>query len=169
MKNHILPSLITAIVLLTACVTHSPRVSAQLLFNNPPDSITYVDPEREFFVIGNDTVRLRFVEDLGSQRHGPLTDRDIEEFAAELGVEVAAIRAVIDIETGRTQQGFWAEGKPVINFDLAVFCQMARRHGVGLSKYTSSHKEVFNRPNISRYGSQQAAVQARLDRAMDID
>lgn len=170
MKNRRnIPGLLLLVLIVSACATRAPKAKAQLLFNTPPDSISYVDPDREFFVIGNDTVRLRFTEPADGNRRGPLTDRDIEEFAAELGVEVAAIRAVIDIETGRTHQGFWAEGKPVINFDLSVFRQMARRRGINLSRYTSSHSEVFNRPDIRRHGSQQAAVQARLDRAMDID
>ncbi|MCM1033900.1 MAG: N-acetylmuramidase family protein [Odoribacter sp.] len=170
MKNrHTLPAIALLVICVTACVTKSPRATAQLLITQPPDSITYVDPDREYFVMGNDTVHLRFTNADDKHRHGPLTDRDIEEFAAELGVETAAIRAVIDIETGKTHKGFWTEGKPVINFDLSVFRQMAKRHGINLSRYTKSHSEVFNKPNISRHGSQQAAVQARLDRALDID
>ena len=158
-------SFAAAAIILSACHSTS---NAQLRLTTPPDSVTYIDTDREYFVIGEDTVRLRFGEEAAAR--GPrLTDNDIEEFAAGLGVEVAAIKAVIDIEAGRTHNGFWSEGKPIINFDLAVFRQMARRHGVNLSRYTRSHPEVFSRPDIRRHGSQQAAVQARLDRALDID
>lgn len=140
------------------------------LFLNVPDTVRYIDPDRQFFVIGSDTVRLRFAEESDSLiPSGPLTERDFQEVAAELGVEVAAIKAVVDIEAGKTHKGFWADSKPLLNFDLSVFRQMASRHKVNLSRYTSSHAEVFSRPNIARHGSQQAAVQARFDRAASID
>lgn len=145
----------------------STAASAQFLLT-PPDSIRYIDPNREFFVIGQDTVRLRFQQP-DSVHRGPLTEQDFIEVAQQLGVEVAAMKAVVEIEAGRTHQGFWSEGKPLINFDLSVYRKMAQRRGVNLSKYRKSHSTIFSPPNISRYGSQQAAQQARLDRAMSID
>ncbi len=66
-------------------------------------------------------------------------------------------------------RSFWDTNKPLINFDLSVYRKMAARHKVNLSKYTKSRPAIFSRPNISKYGSQQAAVQARLDQAMSID
>ena len=133
-----------------------------------PDSIHYLDTDRQIFVRGGDTVRLSFrMPD--SVRSGPLQERDYEEVAEQLGVEVAAMKAVVEIEAGKSHRGFWTEGKPIINFDLPVFRKMAARHKVNLSKYTKTHPAVFSRPSIAKYGSQQAAVQARLDQAMDID
>lgn len=158
-----------AVVAAMACSVQRQTASAQSLFNLTPDTISYVDPNKEYFVIGGDTVRLHFADRTDRAHAMTLSERDIEEFAAELGVEVAAIKAVIDIEAGKTHQGFWKEGKPIINFDLTVFRQMARRHGVNVSKYASKYGVVFARPNIAKYGSQQAAVQARLDGAMAID
>lgn len=102
------------------------------------------------------------------ERSGRLTEEDFREVAEELGVEVAAIKAVVDIEAGKSHQGFWTDGKPIINFDLTVFRNMARRNGVALGKYAKSHPVVFARPNTARYGSQQAAQQARLDAARNI-
>lgn len=168
MKNHkhTLPALFLSMIICAACATHSG--AAPQIINTPPDSIQYIDPDRKTFVIGGDTVRLSFVEP-DTVRRGPLTERDFEEFAAQLGVEVGAVKAVVEIEAGHAHKGFWAEGKPLINFDLSVFRKMAARHKVNLSKYTKSHPAVFSRPNTSRYGSQQAAVQARLDQALDID
>jgi hypothetical protein len=101
-------------------------------------------------------------------RSGRLTEEDFEEVAQELGVEVPAIKAVVEIEAGKSHQGFWSEGKPLINFDLTVFRRMAQRNNVNVGKYTKSHAVVFARPNLTRYGSQQAAQQARLDAARTI-
>lgn len=100
---------------------------------------------------------------------GRLTEDDYKEVAEELGVEVAAIKAVVDIETGRTHIGFWAPGKPLINFDLSIYRSIAPRHGVNLAEARRRHPEIFNKPNVRKYGSQQAAQQARLDAAMSID
>lgn len=142
--------------------------AGQIIFQ-PPDSIKYIDPLREYLVVGADTVRLSFFQHNDEVRHGPLTEADFEEVADELGIEVASMKAVVEIEAGREHKGFWSEGKPLINFDLAVYKRMAARHGINLAKYTSTHPLVFNRPDTKRYGSQQAAVQARLDQAMTID
>lgn len=133
-----------------------------------PDSIRYLDPEREFFVIGGDTVRLRFIEP-EKPRSGRLTEQDYVEIAQELGVEVASIKAVVDIEAGRAHQGFWTEGRPVLNFDLSIYRQMAKRHNINPERYKKTHPAIFSRPSIARYGSQQAAVQARFDQAASID
>lgn len=131
----------------------------------PTDSIRRGDNLLYSVAPGGDTVRLSRPP---MQRSGPLTEADFAEVAAELGVEVAAIKAVVDIEAGRAHQGFWTEGKPLINFDLTMFRRQAASHGVNLAKYTGKYPVVFARPNAMRYGSQQAGQQARLDAARAI-
>ena len=54
-------------------------------------------------------------------RYSKLTDEDFREVADELGVEIAAIKAVVLIEAGATMKGFYAPGIPVINFDRTMF------------------------------------------------
>ncbi len=73
-----------------------------------------------------------------------LTEQDFEEVAAGLGVEVAAIKAVVEIEAGRSHQGFSAPGVPIVNFDYSMFSRFAAKKGVNLSKYRQSHPMVFN-------------------------
>lgn len=94
----------------------------------------------------------------------PLTDKDFEEVAEALGVEVAAIKAVVDIEAGRTHEGFMAPGRPLINFDLTLFRRFASKRGVNVSKYSKSHPIVFT----SSKGSQ-ATAHRRLDAAKSIN
>jgi len=93
-----------------------------------------------------------------------LTEADFEEVAARLGVETASIKAVVEIEAGRTHQGFAAPGKPLINFDLTMFRRFASRRGVNLSKYSKSHSVVFT----SSRGSQ-ARAHRRLEAAKTIN
>lgn len=123
------------------------------------DSLGYTFDEN------GDTIRLHISQEYRSER---LTEDDYREVAEELGVEIAAIKAVVEIEAGRAHQGFWSKGKPTINFDLGAFRQAARRYGVNLTRFARSHSIVFNRPNSARYGGQQGSVQARLDAARSI-
>ena len=117
-----------------------------------------------YIVLGGDTISF------GEREHaGPLTEEDYREVANRLKVDVASIKAVVEIEAGRQHKGFWAENKPLINFDLAMFRNFAARNKINLKPYVKSHSVVFSRPNIAAYGSQQAAQQARLDAAMKIN
>lgn len=54
-------------------------------------------------------------------RYKELTDEDFRIVAEELGVEVAAMKAVVSIEAGAAMKGFWAPGIPVINFDRTMY------------------------------------------------
>ena len=54
-------------------------------------------------------------------RYSSLTDEDFQLVAEELGVEVAAMKAVVSIEAGAAMKGFWAPGVPVINFDPSMY------------------------------------------------
>ncbi len=121
---------------------------------------------KDYIVLGGDTIRFDFDAMVG---HKALTERDYAEVARELGVETAAIKAVVEIETGRAHRGFNPDGTPVINFDLAIFRKMARKNGVNLSRYSRSHPAVFRRPDIGAHGSQQAAEHAVYSSAADID
>ncbi len=102
-------------------------------------------------------------------RYERLTEQDYAEVAEEMGVEVAAIKAVVDIEAGAAHKGFWAPGKPLINFDLSIYRKMAPKHGLNLASLRKSNPMIFAAPNIKKYGSQQAAEQAILDAAAAVD
>lgn len=64
------------------------------------------------------------VDSIGSdanERYLHLTESDFLLVAEELDVEVAAIKAVVEIEAGKAMKGFWAPGIPVINFDKTMY------------------------------------------------
>ncbi len=54
-------------------------------------------------------------------RYTKLTEADFKLVAEELGVELAAIKAVVLIEAGVQMKGFWAPGVPVVNFDKTMY------------------------------------------------
>lgn len=107
--------------------------------------------------------------DADSLRYRTLTLEDYQAVANELDIPVACIRAVVQIEAGPQSEGFNPDNTPLINFDLTMFRQNAKRRGINLNKYKSSHAVVFAAPNVRKYGSRQAAQYARLDAAMTID
>lgn len=151
--------------------------SAQLLpGTETPDTIAHDPEEYDMGIIIDLTPEILddMVADLtGSSMLGGkikrLTDDDYRKVADELGIEVAAMKAVVDIEAGAGHRGFAAPGQPLINFDLTMFRRFAAKRGINLSKYAKSHAVVFRRPDARRYGSQQAAQHERLKQARTID
>lgn len=116
-----------------------------------------------------DTALVQPAEGSLESRYAAITEDDYRQVAEELGVETAAIKAVVDIEAGTSHRGFWAPGKPLINFDLAMYRKFASRHGVSLKKARKSHPVIFSRPDVRRYGSYQGGQYARLEAACEIN
>ena len=61
MSKHYRPRLIPA--LLMAAAIGGGSLFAQYFYTNPPDSVRYLSPNRNEFVIGGDTVHLQFIDD----------------------------------------------------------------------------------------------------------
>lgn len=143
----------------------APMLMSCLGASSPTDSLT----EAEAATVAGIAHAGAMPDSILQNHYGPLTDRDLEEAAAELGTDAAAIRAVVEIEAGAAHKGFWKEGYPLINFDLSIFRTMAGRHNINLTKFTKSHPVVFAPPNRAKYGGYSPAQQARLEAAMTID
>lgn len=92
-----------------------------------------------------------------------LTENDYREVAAGLDVEVAAIKAVVDIETGRCHEGFCAPHRPIIDFDTNVFRRFCTRKKINLNLHKGHCSVIFGR------GTGQDAEHLRLDTACRID
>jgi len=107
--------------------------------------------------------------DKDSDKFSRLTELDYERIATQLGVEIAAIKAVSDIEAGKSHQGFVDVGQPVINFCSSLFRLRLRKAGINPAKYSRSHRTAFASVNCSKYGSYGKAQHARLSCAMEID
>jgi hypothetical protein len=131
-----------------------------------PDSI--IDPI-EFTSRPWDKSSQFSIDDTTPDRHfSRLSENDFADFAEEFGVEVAAIKAVVEIEAGKSHEGFYKPGKPIINFDATMYRKLAPRYGVSLTSAKRKAPEIFLRPNARKYGSYQAAQYARLEAARAI-
>ena len=77
-----------------------------------------------------DIIEIQKVDSIGlheEERYIRLTEEDFILVADELGIEVAAIKAVVEVEAGPSMKGFWAPGIPVINFDATMFSRYKGR------------------------------------------
>lgn len=122
---------------------------------------------RSFIILEGDTIHTSFLPDLAPFAVVPLSEYDYREIAAEMGVEAAAIKAVVEVETGRTHAGLHEPGVPLINFDPTIFRRTATRRNTNLTKHASS--EALKPLNVQKYGSQHLAQKARYEAAAKID
>ena len=77
-----------------------------------------------FLPLESKPLNIAEVDSLGTDsadRYVHLTESDFLLVAEELDVEVAAIKAVVEIEAGSAMKGFWGPGIPVINFDRTMY------------------------------------------------
>jgi hypothetical protein len=88
-----------------------------------------------------------------------LSEKDFIEAAAALGVSVAAIKAVAEVEAPKG--GFLPDGRPTILYERHVFSRLTGR------KYDKSHSDLSNeQPGGYKTG---AAEWERLNRAIVLD
>lgn len=76
-------------------------------------------------------------------RSYPISELDYDQAAERLGVDIATIKAVVEVETGTKRKGFSQLGVPLINFDRTVFLhnlQKKRIPSAGFTQHTHSHK-----------------------------
>lgn len=102
-----------------------------------------------------------------SEKPHRLNDDDYQRVADELGIDMATMKAVVEIEAGHTHIGMVEEGKALINFDLGVFKSLMRRNKKSIKPYLSY--EAFKKVNVRKYGSYGKAQWARLESARTID
>lgn len=115
---------VSAAIVLLACAT----LSACLHFEDggdscvanaesQPDSMAMVSARIDSVLPAADT----------ATRYTTLTDEDFRRVAAELHVEVPAIKAVVLVEAGKAMEGFWGPGSPVVNCDRSLWSIAGRK------------------------------------------
>lgn len=162
--------LLSSIIVAAAIALPIVGMSGEGAAFSPPDSVFLPDTlsraEAYTAAIGE---ALNAAASDSVDRYTRLTVADYEHVAAELGVEVATIRAVSDIEAGKTHKGFFEPGLPVINFDRTIFASRLRRAGKNVAKARKQQPAAFAKLNLARYGSYGNAQRARLEAGIAID
>lgn len=99
-------------------------MSSALSGKESTDTVASKDPEDVTHITESTVIsELDSLADDDSDRYTHLTEKDFEIVAKELDVEVAAIKAVVEIEAGKAMKGFWAPGVPVINYDGTMYAK----------------------------------------------
>ena len=162
--------ILSSIAIVATAIFPFARVSGEGAAFVPPDSIVPRDSASgaEAYTAAVCAAMQAAAAD-SADRYSRLTIADYERVAAELGIEVATIRAVSDIEAGKTHKGFFEAGKPVINFDRSIFTSRLRRAGKNVARARKQHPGAFAKLNLARYGSYGKAQHARLESGMAID
>lgn len=97
--------------------------------------------------------------------HPPL---GFEQVAESLGIEVAAIKAVHEVESGG-RSGFLQSGRPVILFEGHVFWNELKKRGINPEQYSSNYPDVlFPKWDRTSYRGGEAEYE-RLEKACRIN
>ncbi len=97
-----------------------------------------------------------------------LTEADYKRISEEADIEEAAIKAVVEIESGKTHNGFSPTGKPLLNFDLSLFKKKLAKEGINLNQARKKAPVAFMPPDTKRFGSYSDAQHARFEAARTI-
>ncbi len=103
-----------------------------------------------------------FLDSLVAKNASPLTAAEINEAAQRMGVETAAVRAVLKVESRGS--GFGPDGRPVILYEPHIFSRLTERK-YDVSHPTISYKNWKERP----YPKTQAERYKQLAEAYALD
>ena len=78
-----------------------------------------------------------------------LTEQDYIDVANQYDIEVAAIKAVVKVETGG-RGGFFANGRPAILFEGHIFWKQLKKHGIDPESVSNTMNKDILYPTASR-------------------
>lgn len=97
-----------------------------------------------------------------------LKEEDFIRCAETLGVEVAAVKAVQEVETGG-RGGFFAPGRPAILFEGHIFWNQLKKNGKRPEDYLTGNGDILYPKWTKEHYKGGVGEYARLHRAMEID
>lgn len=93
-------------------------------------------------IVGKCTWDLLQNEDARALSSYRINDADYERAAGLLGVEVAAVKAVLEVETGN-KGGFLSPGYPTILFEGHIFWSQLKERGIDPEKYQKGNEDIL--------------------------
>lgn len=97
-----------------------------------------------------------------------LTEDDYARAAKMLNVPVAAVKAVKEVESGRTS-GFSAPEAPVILFEGHIFWKQLKAQGIDPNKYVRNYNDIVYQSWTTKFYKSGLAEYNRLTRAQSIN
>ncbi|MDR1226602.1 MAG: N-acetylmuramidase family protein [Prevotellaceae bacterium] len=97
-----------------------------------------------------------------------LTQADFEKVAKLLAVEVAAVKAVQEVETGG-RGGFFAPAKPTILFEGHIFWSQLKKRGINPEQHQTGNEDVLYPKWTKEHYGNKVEEYNRLDKARQIN
>lgn len=95
-----------------------------------------------------------------------LSEKDLEDLAKELQIEVAAVKAVYEVESGG--RGFLTSGKPKILFEGHIFWRQLKKYKLNPVNFKTGNEDVLYPKWIRKYYQHGEGEYERLNKAKKI-
>lgn len=95
-----------------------------------------------------------------------ITEKNFSEVAAELGCDIATVKAVYEVESRGV--GFLEDGRPVILFEGHVFWRELKKRGIDPQQFVAENQDILYPHWNSAYYSGRKKQYVRLEKAMAI-
>ena len=119
-------------------------------------------------IVGRRTWELLLGENARMLESIRLKEEDFVRCAETLGVEVAAVKAVQEVETGG-RGGFFALGRPAILFEGHIFWNQLKKNGKRPEDYLTGNGDILYPKWTKEHYKGGMGEYTRLNRAMEID
>lgn len=98
-----------------------------------------------------------------------LTEQDFKRCADTLGIKIAAIKAVQEVESG-VKGGFVAPNRPVILFEGHIFWRQLKKKGLNPENYVKGNEDILY-PHWTKehYRKDARGEYTRLEKAIAIE
>lgn len=96
-----------------------------------------------------------------------LSEQDFQKAAERLGIEVAAVKVVREVETGG-RGGFLPSGRPPILFEGHIFWRELGKKGINPESVRAGNEDILYRAWTRQYYSGGEKEYTRLEKAMKI-
>jgi len=95
-----------------------------------------------------------------------LSEKNLTDLAKELKIEVAAVKAVYEVES--SGRGFLTNGKPKILFEGHIFWKRLKKHGLNPSDYKTGNEDILYPKWTKKFYKGGAKEYERLNKAKKI-
>lgn len=96
-----------------------------------------------------------------------VTEQDFQQLATELDVEVAALKAVVEVECS-SKGGFLADGRPRILFEGHIFWRRLTQRGIDPEPLSAAHPDIVYPRWVRTHYRRGAGEWERFERAESI-
>ena len=134
-----------------------------------------IDFQRKFQLVADGIVgpktwtvlQNKSTEDLERMEYKFLSEQDLIDLSESLGLELAAIKSVNEVES--SGRGFLTDGRPKILFEGHIFWNRLKKQGMDPQQYREGNEEILYPKWTSRFYKGGAAEYERLNKAKTIN